>query len=93
VLASCGALLAVGWSTYWWLAVPRHQICAMTLPAPAGCSSGRVPVAALWSAVTAFVYVAMVFLEVKAPRSRWRIVAILVLIIGVFQGYFLVLYA
>jgi hypothetical protein len=35
----------------------------------------------------------MVFLAVKRPRSRWRIVALLALVAGVVRGYFSVLYA
>lgn len=93
VVASCGALLAVAWGIYWWLAVPRHEICAMTLPAPAGCSRGRVPVAAFWTAATAGLYGITVFLKIRRPRSRWGIVALLVLILGVVRGYFSVLYA
>jgi hypothetical protein len=94
VLAECGAVLAaVAWGTYWWLAVPRHQICAMTLPAPAGCSRGRVPVAALWSAATAGLYGVAVFLRIRRPRSRWYIVALVALVLGTIRGYFLVLYA
>ena len=93
MLVSCGALLAVAWGVNWWLAVPRHQFCAMTLPAPAGCNSGRVPVAAFWSAATGGAYAVLVSLELRRPRSRWRIVALLALLLGVIQGYFAVLYA
>jgi hypothetical protein len=90
----CGALLTVAaWAAFWWLALPRHDICAMTRPAPAGCDSGRVPVAVLWSAVTAVLYGVVLFLAVKAPERRWRVVVLLGLITAVAAGYFSVLYA
>lgn len=89
-----GAVLTVGaWAAYWWLAVPRHEICAMTLPAPAGCGSGRVPVAALWSVVTLGLYGVVLLSAVRAPRRRWGSVAVLGLIIGAVWGYFSVLHA
>jgi hypothetical protein len=81
------------WGAFWWLAVPRHEICAMTLPAPAGCGTHRVPLATLWSVVTAGLYVVVLRLAARAPRSRWWIVAAFALIIGVVWGYFSVLYA
>jgi hypothetical protein len=93
LLASCGALLAVALGIYWWLAVPRHEICPMIRPAPAGCNSARVPVAAFWSAATAGAYGILMFLKIKRPRSRWTTIVLLALIFGVFQGYFSVLYA
>jgi hypothetical protein len=93
-LISYGAVLTVvAWGAFWWLAVPRHDICAMTLPAPAGCGSGRVRVAALWSVVTAGLYGVVLLLAARVPRRRWGIVAVLGLMIGVVWGYFSVLHA
>jgi hypothetical protein len=93
-LASCGAVVtAAALGVFWWLAVPRHEICAMTLPAPAGCGSGRVPVAALWSAVTVALYGAVLLLAARAPTRRWWMVAALGLIIGITWGSYAVLYA
>jgi hypothetical protein len=93
-LASCGAVLTVAaLGVFWWLAVPRHEICAMTLPAPAGCGSGRVPVAVLWSAVTVGLYGAVLLLAAKASTRRWAMVAGLGLIVGATWGYSAVLYA
>ncbi|MFC6018153.1 hypothetical protein ACFP2T_18330 [Plantactinospora solaniradicis] len=95
-LAAGGAVLTVAaWSAFWWLAVPRHEICAMTLPAPAGCGSGRVPVAALWSVVTLGLYAVVLLLAPRMSGRRWWGMggAVLGLIVGVVWGYFSVLYA
>jgi hypothetical protein len=94
VLVACGAVLTAGaWAVFWWLAVPRHEICALTLPAPAGCGSGRVPLATLWSVLTAGCYGAVVLAAARAPGRWWGIAAALGLIIAVIWGYFSVLYA
>jgi hypothetical protein len=93
-LVSCGAVVTVGaCGAYWWLAVPRHEICAMTLPAPAGCGSGRVPAAALWSVITVGLYGAGLLVAARMPGRRWRVAAVLGLIIGVAWGYLSVLHA
>ncbi|MEV4512236.1 hypothetical protein AB0K00_25140 [Dactylosporangium sp. NPDC049525] len=92
-LVTCGAVVTVGaWLGFWWLAVPRHEICAMTLPAPAGCGSGRVPVAVLWSAITLGLYGVVLLVAAKVPRRRWGILAVLGQIIAAAWGYFAVLY-
>jgi hypothetical protein len=92
-LVAAGVWAAAGWVVFWWLAVPRHQICSLTFPAPAGCGSGRVPVAAAWSLVTVALYGAMLVAAVRAPRSGWPVTAGLGLVIAVVAGYFSVLYA
>jgi hypothetical protein len=94
VLVSCGAVLTAGaLADFWWLAVPRHDICPMLLPPPAGCGSGRVPVAVLWSAVTVALYGAVVLLAARKPGRRWGVAAFVGLVIGVVWGHFAVLYA
>ncbi|GIM95029.1 hypothetical protein [Paractinoplanes toevensis] len=92
-LVACGFLLVVGWGAFWWLAVPRHEICALTFPAPAGCGAGRVAVAALWSLITAVLYGVALLVAVRAPRSRWPVTVALALILAVVYGFFAVLYA
>ncbi|MFK3985608.1 hypothetical protein ACI2K4_35245 [Micromonospora sp. NPDC050397] len=94
VLAAGGGLLTVGaWGVFWWLAVPRHDICAMTLPAPAGCGSSRLPVAAFWSVVAAGLYGGVLLFAAKVPERRWRMLAVLGLVAGAVCGYYSVLYA
>jgi hypothetical protein len=91
--AVCGAVVALGaWSVFWWLAVPRHEICAMTYPAPAGCGSARVPVATFWSAVTAGSYGVMLLLGARRYEHGWWVVGLLGLIVGSVWGFFSVLY-
>lgn len=94
LLISCGLLLVAAWAAFWWLAVPRHEICAMKLPAPAGCNSvARVPVAAVCTLSTAVLYGVLLLFELRTPRSRWRIPAVLALVIGIVTSHYAVLYA
>ncbi|WP_127503346.1 hypothetical protein [Actinoplanes solisilvae] len=91
-LAACGGALALAaWAAFWWLAVPRHDICSLTFPAPAGCSSARVPVAAVWSAVIASSYVVLLFFAARR-HGAW-VVGLLGLVIGAVWGFYSVLYA
>lgn len=89
----CGVLTVVSWGVFWWLAIPRHEICPMIRPAPAGCNSGRVPVAGFWTAATAFTYLILVFLERRPAHSRWRTLALLVLVLALARGFHAVLFA
>ncbi|GAA0455934.1 hypothetical protein Ade02nite_04750 [Paractinoplanes deccanensis] len=91
---SYGSLLAVGgWLVFWWLAVPRHDICAMVYPAPAGCGADRVPVAALWTVVTAVLYGIVLFSAGRPRRRRPGTLALTGLTITAPCGYVSVLYA
>ncbi|RZT80432.1 hypothetical protein EV382_3681 [Micromonospora violae] len=80
---------------FWWLAVPRFDVCATVLPVPAGCRiADRVPTATLWTAVVAVLYVATVVVALARPRGRWwpLAVGIAVLIVAALWGYRAVLY-
>ncbi|MGC5052226.1 hypothetical protein ACLQ2S_12320 [Micromonospora sp. DT48] len=66
------AIAAAAWVGYWWLAVPRHDLCAAVLPAPAGCrAADRVPTATTWTVVVAVIALAAAGLAVVRPRRRW----------------------
>lgn len=93
VVAFCGVLLATAWAGFWWWAVPRHQICVLTMPAPPGCGSGRVPVAAVWSVVTGGFYGVLLLVAARSPRSRWGITAIVGLVVGAVWGFIAVVRA
>jgi hypothetical protein len=93
-LAAGGALLTLAaWAVFWWLAVPRHDICPMIRPAPAGCFSGRVPVAASWTVITGCLYGAMLLLATRRFRRRWWFLALAGLVASVAWGYWAVLFA
>lgn len=83
-------------ASFWWLAVPRYDLCTAILPAPAGCRiADRVPAATLWTAIVAVLYVATCAVTVTRPRDRrWpSAVAIAVLIVAALWGYRAVLYS
>ena len=84
-----GLLLVATWAAIWWLAAPRHDFCAMTYPAPAGCGAGRVSLAVRWSGITAVLYAALLLV----PDRRWRTTAGLALVIAAVWAWFSVLYA
>jgi hypothetical protein len=81
------------WLIFWWLAVPRHEICPMKLPAPAGCNSGRVPVAAFWTVVTGALYGVTLLLATLRPDRRWWFAGLLGLLLAAVRGWYSVLYA
>jgi hypothetical protein len=69
---TASAVAVAAWAGFWWLAVPRFDVCAAVLPAPAGCrSADRIGTAVLWSTIVAVLYVATVALTVVRPRGRW----------------------
>ncbi|UWP81768.1 hypothetical protein [Dactylosporangium fulvum] len=78
---------------FWWLAVPRFNVCAAVLPAPAGCGD-RVPIATLWTAIVAVLYVATAIVAFARPHGhRWPFAtAITALTIAALWGYRTVLY-
>ncbi|MBX6355970.1 MAG: hypothetical protein IRZ05_08970 [Micromonosporaceae bacterium] len=81
---------------FWWLAVPRHDLCVATLPAPAGCrTADRVPTAILWTVIVVVLYVAITIVAFVRPRGRWWpfMVGIATLIGAALWGYRRVLYA
>ncbi|MGC4815179.1 hypothetical protein ACLQ29_32100 [Micromonospora sp. DT228] len=74
---------------FWWLAVPRFDVCAAVLPAPAGCQiADRVATATRWTTVVAVLYAATV-VALARPRGRWwpMAVGITVLIVAALWGY------
>ncbi|GIE29337.1 hypothetical protein Ait01nite_023820 [Actinoplanes italicus] len=82
------------WLAYWWLAYPRHEVCAMKLPAPAGCSSlARTPVATFWTVVTGTLYAATLLLAAWRPGRRWWFAPLFGLFLSAVCGYFAVLHA
>ncbi|WP_146017573.1 hypothetical protein [Verrucosispora sp. ts21] len=93
--ATATVIAVAAWAGYWWLAVPRHDICAAVLPASAGCRiADRVPTATLWTVIVAALWSATVVLAFARPRgSRLPFVAgTTVLIIAALLGYRSVLY-
>ncbi|MEG3637017.1 hypothetical protein [Micromonospora palythoicola] len=91
--ASVVAVLA--WAGYWWLAVPRFDLCAAVLPAPAGCrSADRIPTATLWTVVVALLHLATVVVALtQPPGRRWPFAAGVTLLAGAAAyGYRAVLY-
>jgi hypothetical protein len=92
-VAGGAALLLGAWAVYWWLAVPRHDICPLTLPAPAGCGSGRVPVATFWTVGTGVLYGLTLLLAVLRPDRRWWFTGLLGLVVAAVRGWYSVLYA
>jgi hypothetical protein len=84
------------WAGFWWLAVPRADVCVAVLPAPAGCrTADRMATATLWTAVVVLLYATATAVAFARPRGRWWPVgvAITVLIIAALSGYRAVLYA
>ena len=87
--AVCVAVAAC--AGYWWLAIPRHDICAMVLPAPAGCAAaGRLPAASLWTAVV--VILGAVTVAGAFGRRRLLVTGLAGLVVAAPYGYFSVLY-
>jgi hypothetical protein len=80
-------------SAFWWLAIPRHEICALTYPAPAGCGSARIPTATVWTAVIAASYGVTLLLAARRHEHRWLIAGLLGLAAEAVGGFFSVLYA
>jgi hypothetical protein len=80
-------------SAFWWLAIPRHEICALTYPAPAGCGSARIPTATLWTAVTAASYGVTLLLAARQHQRRWWIAGLPALAAEAACGFVSVLYA
>ncbi|MBQ1028211.1 hypothetical protein [Micromonospora sp. C95] len=71
-IAAATGVAATAWTGYWWLAVPRYDVCPAVLPAPAGCrSADRVSTATGWTAVVAALLLATVVLAAVRPRGRW----------------------
>ncbi|MEU7609696.1 hypothetical protein [Micromonospora sp. NPDC049204] len=65
-------IAAIAVAGFWWLAVPRYDICATVLPARAGCRiADRVSAATLWTTVVAVLYAATVVVALARPRGRW----------------------
>ncbi|PZG16056.1 hypothetical protein C1I95_18440 [Micromonospora craterilacus] len=95
-VAAATVIAVTAWAGYWWLAVPRYDICAAVLPAPAGCRiAGRIPIATLWTAIIAVLYLATAALAVVRPRGRWWpfVAGVAVLAIAALWGYRAVQYA
>ncbi|MEU4624924.1 hypothetical protein AB0G04_33745 [Actinoplanes sp. NPDC023801] len=89
-----GAMLTLAaWLMFWWLALPRHDICQMTLPAPAGCNRDRVPVAVFWTVVTGALYGVTALLRVWRPGRRWWFTGLFSLFVAAVWGYWDVLFA
>lgn len=94
-VAAATVIAVTAVAAFWWLAVPRYDICAAVLPARAGCRiADRVSTATLWTAVVAVLYVATVVVALARPRGRWwpLTAGIAVLIVAALWGYRAVLY-
>ncbi len=95
-IAAAVGVAVLAWAGYWWLAVPRYDLCAAVLPAPAGCrTADRVPTAALWTAIVAALLLATATLAVVRPRGRWWpfAVGMATLAVTALWGFRTVLYA
>jgi hypothetical protein len=88
-----GMMTLAAWLIFWWLAVPRYEICPAIHPAPAGCHSGRVPVAVFWTVVTGALYGLTLLLATLRPDRRWWFAALLGLFLAALRGWYSVLYA
>ncbi|MEU6021780.1 hypothetical protein [Micromonospora sp. NPDC047134] len=70
--ATVTGIAAAAWAGYWWLAVPRHDICPAVLPTSAGCRiADRVPTATLWTMIVATLWSATAVLAFARPRGSW----------------------
>ncbi|MBG6063762.1 hypothetical protein [Micromonospora ureilytica] len=70
-VAAATVIAAAAAAGFWWLAVPRFDVCAVVLPARAGCrSADRVSAATLGTAVVAVLYVATVVVALARPHRR-----------------------
>ncbi len=91
------AVTVVGGVLMWRLAAPRGSggICPSILPAPAGCSDSRIPVAIVWSAIVAGLYAANLAVWLpRLRRYRWLpAVALVTLAVAAVVGYRSVLYS
>ncbi|GIJ31342.1 hypothetical protein SAMN05216284_104305 [Micromonospora sediminimaris] len=60
-VAVASALAVLAWAGFWYLAVPRFDVCPAVHPAPAGCRvDARISAAWLWTTIVAVLYVAVV---------------------------------
>ncbi|MGC4863956.1 hypothetical protein ACLQ3B_00785 [Micromonospora sp. DT53] len=94
-VAAATVIAAAATAGFWWLAVPRFDVCAAVLPAPAGCRiAARVSTATLWTAVVVVLCVTTVVVALVRPHGRWWPLAVgfAVLIVAAFRGYRAVLY-
>ncbi|MEV2239806.1 hypothetical protein [Micromonospora sp. NPDC049891] len=70
-VASVVALLA--WAGFWYLAVPRVDVCPAVHPAPAGCRvDARISAAWVWTTIVAVLYVAVVVAVRVRPGEQYR---------------------
>ncbi|MBB5476888.1 hypothetical protein [Micromonospora parathelypteridis] len=95
-VAAATVIAVAAWVGYWWLAVPRFDVCAAILPAPAGCGgAARVATATLWTAVIAVLLLATAAAALIRPRGRWWPFAVAIAVLGVtaLWGFWAVRYA
>ncbi len=95
-VATATVVAGAAWAGFWWLAVPRHDLCAAILPAPAGCRSvDRVPTATLWTVIVAVLYLTAATTALVRPAGRWWpfTTAMAVLTVAGVWGLWSVLYA
>ncbi|MBQ1048345.1 hypothetical protein KBX50_07690 [Micromonospora sp. C51] len=73
VVAVATAVAVLAWSGFWYLAVPRFDVCPAVHPAPAGCRvDARISAAWLWTTIVAVLYVAVVVAVRVRPGGQYR---------------------
>ncbi|GAB3842328.1 hypothetical protein GCM10029963_15190 [Micromonospora andamanensis] len=86
-VASTVAVLA--WAGFWYLALPRFEVCRAVAPAPAGCRvDARISAAWVWTTIVAVLYVAVVVaVRVRPGEHPRRSVALGTVALGVAALY------
>ncbi|MFI7024507.1 hypothetical protein ACIBMZ_17495 [Micromonospora sp. NPDC049900] len=85
-VASAVAILA--WAGFWYLAVPRVDVCPAIHPAPAGCRvDERISTAWAWTIIVAVLYAATVVAQVRPSAQRRQAVLLGAVALGVSALY------
>ncbi|WP_430782198.1 hypothetical protein [Actinoplanes sp. G11-F43] len=91
-VALAAAVAVPAWLGLWWLAIPRYEVCAMVMPAPAGCrGAARVPAAAFWSAAIAALFLGAAAGALTGRRRPWATLTAALFVVSV-TGFLRVLY-
>ncbi|MET7666938.1 hypothetical protein [Micromonospora luteifusca] len=82
-VAAATVIAVAAWAVFWWLAVPRFDVCPAVLPAPAGCrGADRVGTATLWTVIIAVLLLATSAAALVRPRGRWWPFAVGIVVLG-----------
>ncbi|WP_147376162.1 hypothetical protein [Micromonospora radicis] len=87
-VAVASAVAVLAWAGFWYLALPRADVCPAIHPAPAGCRvDERISTAWLWTIIVAALYVATVVARVRPSGQRRQAVALGTVALGVAALY------